>query len=147
MKEKGIGTGAIIGIVVTVVVVAVVVPLIIIFALGIGGGAPGGLPEYPGATSYELPPEVQGLLPQGIQLKAYSTSASVSDVINWYKEQMPGQGWTYDSTHSEESYGLLIYQRGNDGAMILVEDWSYGASDITLIVLAAGSYDTILSGE
>lgn len=136
MKERGLGTGAIVGIV--VVVVAVVVGVVAAVLLMGGGGTPGGMSVYPGATGYDLPSEIQAQLPAGCSIKAYTTSDSVSDVMTWYKGHM--SGWTFDNTHSQEAYGILIYTKGNDAAGI----YAYGAAGTTIIVLYAGPTDTIL---
>ncbi len=135
MKEKGLGTGAIIGIVVAVIAVVVVAVVAVVL---LGGGTPGGMSVYPGATGYDLPSEIQAQLPAGCSIKAYTTSDTVSDVMTWYKGHM--SGWTFDNTHSSEAYGLLIYTKGNDAAGI----YAYGAAGMTIIILYAGPTDTIL---
>lgn len=48
-------------------------------------------PVYPGAT--EVGGEARGL-PAGWTAKLYSTTASVDEVMDWYRTKMSGEGWT-----------------------------------------------------
>lgn len=136
MKQKGIATAAIVVVIVVVVAVAGVGAFLAL--RGGGGGAPGGLPEYPGATGYDVPAALQSTLPAGASVKGYSTSASTSDVITWYKANM--SGWTLDN-HSLEASGILYFTKGSDAAAI----YTVSYSGTTIIVLYTGSTDTILA--
>lgn len=124
LKERGLGTGAIIGIVVVVIVVAIVVPVTAIVLLG-GGGALGTLPVYPGAKDAGISVEqavqsVGASLPAGWSGKVYTTQENATDVISWYKTQM--SGWTKTADNTMESGGMTIYvlayEKGNDVAII-----------------------------
>jgi len=141
MENKGISA---VGLVVIVVIIAVAGVGGYLILGGGGGGAPGGLPEYPGAQGYDLPSEYEALLPSGVEVKAYTTSASVSEIMTWYKGHM-STGWTYDNTNSSEAYGLLIYTKGDDAAEIYAFSGAeYGAGDVTIITLVVGPTDTVI---
>ena len=144
MNERGLGTGAIVGIVVAIVAVAILVPVSFIFLTG--GGALASVPIYPGAqaaensdaevrqaiTSYGLPSTWSG--------KAYTTSVSPSTMADWYKSNMTG--WTKVSdnvvpiTSGEitTTLYLLVYTKGNDAAV--VESFDY--SGLHILFLLAG---------
>lgn len=97
------------------------------FSDGSGEG-PGGLPEYPGAINLQWSKENidntfyqwhMNLSQPEISAAVYSTTADYTVVMQWYREQMPGLGWT--KTWDDENpggWGDLNYTKGNDGAMI-----------------------------
>jgi hypothetical protein len=140
MENKGISAA---GLIVIVVIVAAAGVGGYLLLGGSGGGVPGGLPEYPGAQGYDLS-EYEALLPSGVEFKAYTTSASVSEIMTWYKGHM-SSGWTYDNTNSSEANGLLIYTKGDDAAEIYAFGGEYyGAGDVTIIALVVGPTDTVI---
>ncbi len=141
MENKGISAAGLIVIVVIIAVAGVGGYLIL---GGGGGGTPGGLPEYPGAQGYSLPSEYEAQLPSGVEVKGYTTSASVSEIMTWYKGHMSA-GWTYDNTHSSEAYGILVYTKGDDAAAIYAFSGAYyGAGDVNIIALVVGPTDTLI---
>jgi len=130
--ERGLGTGALVGIIVGVVI-AIVVPVTIVAVLLVGGGGGGGailtsVPVYPGAQAAEenvAQLVVTNMLvgmgsPAGWSGEGYLTQASPETVVDWYKTQM--EGWMNLGDNTVESYGVtyyvLTYQKGNDAATI-----------------------------
>jgi len=104
---------------------------------------PGGLPEYPGAIDLQWSKEnIQENYFQGnvdlshpdISAAIYSTTAGDAEILNWYKEQMSGLGWTnvQEEINSEQHWGHLSYTKGSDVAMINVSTHP-GYSHIVLV--------------
>lgn len=153
LKERGIGTGALVGIVVVIVAVAIVVPVSLIVLMGGSGGSGAtilaGLPKYPGAQeatmSAQETAQITGSLPSGWSVKAYTTGqAGPENVIGWYRTQMAGWTNTADNTLQYTdpttsytyTFYLLQYVKGNDAVSILTSNdpTQYG----NFLVLAAG---------
>lgn len=106
---------------------------------------PGGLPEYPGATKLDISEEnieenylggYFDLSPTEISAAVYNTTASYSEVLNWYKAEMPKLGWTkcYENENSERGWGNVNFSKGENGAFISVNSNLGGQ----LIVLMEG---------
>jgi len=104
---------------------------------------PGELPEYPGATKLPISEEsieenylggYFDLSPPEVSAAVYGITASYTEVLNWYKTEMPKLGWTkvYENEDSEANWGTLNFSRGENGAIILVNS-SPGGQIITLL--------------
>lgn len=147
MDERGLGTGALVGIVVAVVVVVAAVVGVILLAGGGGAVGPGGIAVYPGSEEFTGMTLEQAMSMSGEQLpaswsgKIYTTSDSASTVANWYRTQMAGWTKVMDNTMDLSQYGgegtvvVLAYMKGNDGALIATYDITgYG----TMFMLLSG---------
>lgn len=140
MKERGLGTGAIVGIV--VVVVAVVVGVVAAVLLIGGGGGPGGLSVYSGAT------KVGGDINyMGVTASVYTFTENAETVYNWYKSNVPS-GWTLYSETGYTSYafenttygsGTIMYEKGNDYGIAAIYEGSsaqaYGGDKVLLLAV------------
>lgn len=109
------------------------------------GEGPGGLLEYPGATKLPISEEnieenylggYFDLSPTEVSAAVYNTTASYSEVLNWYKAEMPKRGWTkcYENENSERGWGNVNFSKGENGAFISVNSSPEGQ----LIVLMEG---------
>lgn len=136
MKERGLGTGAIVAIV--VVVVAVVVGVVAAVLL-MGGGV--AVPVYPGATEVQL--DINALLqaqgkslPAGVDAKVYTYSANTSDIVSWYKTEMPKQGWTlkdnYEFSIETAILGMLSFEKGDQASFVMATGTTTAGSLITV---------------
>ena len=103
----------------------------------------GGLPEYPDATKLEISEEnieenylggYFDLSPPEVSAAVYSTTASYSEVLSWYKTEMPKLGWTkvFENENSETDWGTVNFSKGGNGAIIIVNS-SPGGQIITLL--------------
>lgn len=140
MKEKGVSSIVVIAIV--VVIVAVVV--IGYFLLKGDEGGPGGLPVYSGSKGYDIPKEYFGeFLPEGVEIKAYTSSASVQDILVWYSDHMIG--WIMENELTQSQMGMTIgtqlYRKGTEGAVVIAMGGT--GIDDTIYVLATGSWSEL----
>lgn len=154
IRERGLGTGALVAIIVGVVV-AIVVPVTIAAVLLMGGGAdsgggvgPSGLPVYSGAQEFTQMSLEDAMAASGQQLptgwsgKIYTTSDNANNVTVWYKANMPGWTKVMDNTMDLSQFGaegtviILGFTKGNDGAMITL--YEVTGSGVTVIVLLSG---------
>lgn len=84
-----------------------------------------GLPLYPDATLSQDSLEdwvmlcEQVSVPVGVEGAVYESSASESDVLDWYRTQMLSEGWTKDSENAEVYGTSLTYRKGDNTAIIL----------------------------
>lgn len=173
----------------------VAIPVIVVVVILIGVGyffltqsPKEGLLVYPGATPSEVsgglitayialasgatPSEVTwepGLLAtfesHGISVSAYTTGASSNEVLDWYRSEMSGRGWTKVLDNTFDSIHFLSFQKANEGvgvienmgALILlhgtieqfqavVVEWYQEPSGYEIPVLAAhpGIYDNTI---
>ena len=133
MKEKGISTVLLV-VIPIIIVVAVVVPVVVIVAVG-GGGA-GGIPVYSGAS--ELTSQTQG----NTTSTMYDLgTANLADVYNWYKTEMPKQGWAVTDASTSYAY-VLNCTKGNDSATITIVAGTlqgYSANRLLEISYTAGT--------
>ena len=136
MKERGLGTGALVAIIVGIIV-AVVVPVSIaaVLLLG-GGGGPGGLPVYSGAT--KVGGDVSYM---GATASVYSFTDNAETVYDWYESNTPA-GWTlHENSGYIGSISAVVWEKGNDYGFAVVFEGTYaqqyGAYDKVLI-LGAG---------
>jgi len=111
MKEKGVSSIVVIAIV--IIIAAVAIGAILLLR---GGG--GILPTYL---------EAQKLAEQsaaGYTVTLYSFTGSCEEVYNWYKSQMPVEGWIldYDGGYIENQGCLLNYTKGGEVATILISE-------------------------
>jgi len=111
VKEQGIGAAA-------VIVIVGVIAVVVIGALLLLRGSGDILPAYPGAQ--KLAEESF----MGYTAKLYSFTGSCEDVYNWYKSQMPAEGWTlgYDGGYIEGEGCLLNYTKGGEVATIIISE-------------------------
>lgn len=136
--NRGLGTGAIIGIVVVVVVVVGVVAAIVLMGGGGNGGAPGGLPVYAGATKI-----AEGDY-MGVTAFVYSFTDSAETVYNWYESNIPA-GWTLvdNSGYVVGAGSSIVYEKGNDQGVvaIFVGDLAqqYGIDKVLVLALVPKS--------
>ena len=113
----------------------------------------GGLPEYPGAVNLQWSKEniqenyFQGgvnLSDNNVLAAIYSATDNYTNVLNWYKEQMSGLGWT--NIHGEENqaghWAHYVYTKGSDMAIINTSMRAEGST----IVLAKGSASALGGG-
>ncbi len=109
---------------------------------------PAGLPEYQGSTNLGISKEnieenyFYGgidLSPPEISAAVYGTTAGYSAVLNWYRTEMPTQGWTktLEDEDPTQNWGMLHYLMGNDMAMIFVSGSPWGHTG-NIIVLVEG---------
>ncbi len=109
---------------------------------------PAGLPEYPGSTNLGISKEnieenyFHGgidLPPPEISAAVYGTTAGYSAVLDWYRTEMPTQGWTktLEDEDPTQNWGMLHYLMGNDMAMIFVSGSPWGHTG-NIIVLVEG---------
>lgn len=141
LKERGLGTGAIVGIVVAIVAIAIVVPVTLIVLGGGGCGGVAGLSKYPGATdagmTLQQAFESGGYsMPSGWSGNVYTTQDSTSSVISWYRGQITGWTTVADNTisYGDYSVNILAYTKGTDA--LFVE--AISVSGQTIIVVASG---------
>jgi hypothetical protein len=139
VKERGIGVA---------VVMAVVI--VIIAAVGVsgyflvrGGGGPGGLPVYPGAVeNIEGAGYVQAGLENigasAIEVSAYTSTQDVATIASWYRFKMIELGWTKENEDVGSSSGGLMFERGNDGAIVMLGSY-YETTDIMILYGQWGS--------
>ena len=117
------------------------------------GEGPGGLPLYPSAVNLGWSKEkIQENYYQGhmnlsdnrISAAIYSTTADYTTVLNWYKEQMLGLGWTktFENSNPAEHWGLASFTKGNDAAMINANVGPGGS----MFVLVEGPASALLGG-
>jgi len=132
-KQRGV-TPAVLAVIVIVIIAVVAVAAILLLR---GGGAPGGLPEYPGSSRWDIPSEYQQYLPQGMDVAGYTVNATVQEVVNWYKSNMTG--WDLQT----EMSGILIYKKGDTGAEIIAMDGTLMGQSGTVYVLATAPWSTI----
>jgi len=111
LKKRGIRPAAVIAIVSIIVVVAIGALLLLR-----GGG--GILPAYPGAQKLAE----QSFM--GYTARLYSFTGPCENAYNWYKSQMPAEGWTldYDGGYIENEGCLLNYTKGGEVATILISE-------------------------
>ena len=87
-----------------------------------------GVPEYPSAnrTSYSNVPFVG-------QIMTYTTNDTPSQVLEFYKTQMPEQGYSLSRnfTSTNETGGLLVFAKGQDTVWVTVGQ-SNGVTDIAV---------------
>jgi len=96
LKESGIGTTAIVVIIVAVVIGTVIPVTVVAVLLGGGGGS---LPVYPGANA--LNTTTYG----NTTTTTYDLGTiGMADVYNWYKSEMPNQGWGQPTTDNPTTY-------------------------------------------
>lgn len=133
MKERGLSQGAMVVIIVGIVI-AVVVPVTIVAVLLIGGGAPGGLPVYSGATEFK---RTENDVAGGHLTSVYYDvgTANLADVYNWYKTEMSKQGWTLTADYTTPYY-YLTYTKGSDSAEIIVVEGTVDSHSGKILVLA-----------
>jgi hypothetical protein len=141
LNERGLGTGAIVGIVVAIVAVAIVVPVSLIIIHGGGSAAFSSIPTYPGATDSgidvaQAASSAGGSLPSGWSGKAYYTTATPSTVVSWYNTNMSGWTKTADNTITAQGYSIsvLSFTKGSDAAVIE----ALAVSGQNLIIVMAG---------
>jgi hypothetical protein len=68
-------------------------------------------PVYPGATEVEnvtLGP-LSPSFPKGLTAKLYFTTASVDEVVNWYRAKMSEEGWTKTADETPEIGGFTFH--------------------------------------
>lgn len=126
MKDRGIGTAVVIAIVIIITAVGASGTLLLMRG---GGGT--GLPVYSGAH------KVGQRLDDNLAGELYSFTESGEAVYNWYKSQMPAEGWTlYSDLGYTAGYGcVLYYTKGDDlGAIAIIES----ASDIAVLEAQTG---------
>jgi hypothetical protein len=135
MKESGIGTTAIVVIIVAVVI-GTVIPVTVVAVL-LGGGAPGGLPVYSGASYFN------GTTAGSTTLSYYDLgSADLATVYNWYKTEMPNQGWTLTVDNPQTGAYTIDYTKGSDSAEIVIVAGTiegYSASHILVLSYTPGT--------
>lgn len=132
-KQRGV-TPAVLAVIVIVVIAVVAVVAILLLR---GGGAPGGLPEYPGSSRWDIPSAYRQYLPAGVDVAGYTVNASVQDVVNYYKNNMTG--WDLQS----EVSGMLLYKKGDTGAIIYAMDGALMGQSGTVYMLTTGPWSTI----
>jgi hypothetical protein len=131
MNQKGIAP---------LIIVAIIVIAAIAVGVGIytvkrggeaGGGGSGNIPVYASAVeNTEISLYWSGVLENiglsGIDAKAYDIALYGTDsllIAPWYMSKMAELGWTkendYELTGSFDAY--LIFKRGNDGALIMID--------------------------
>ena len=98
-----------------IIIVAVVAVAAVLILRG--GGAPGGLPVYSGASEFRRT-EVGSLTSAYYDLG----TANLGDVYNWYKTEMPKQGWTLAGDSSNPGYNTyqINYTKGSDSVEIVI---------------------------
>jgi len=117
------------------------------------GEGPGGLPEYPGAVKLPISEEsieenylggYFDLSPPEVSAAVYGTTASYSEVLSWYKTEMPELGWTkvFENENSASIWGVVNFSRDGEGAMI----FTFGSPGGQLIVLVEGPADKLWGG-
>jgi hypothetical protein len=74
---------------------------------------------------------------QGVAYRFYTTNDEVNKVSEWYKQQMPGQGWTEEqSPFQAGEFNLLFFKKDNDkttGVIYLNRDAGTKETQILLI--------------
>jgi len=132
MEQKGIA----VAIVVTLIIVVVASVLGYYFLVAKKGGEPsggglGGIPVYAGAVeNTEIAAPIKAGLENsglsGIDVKGYTSTLYATDaflIASWYRSKMTELEWTkendYEATGSFDAY--LIFKRGNDGALIMID--------------------------
>lgn len=149
MKQRGIGAAA------------VIVIIIIIAAAGAGAyflvlkgeeGAPGGMSEYPGSESWEIPAELlAGMeIPEEVDFAGYCVEdATIQEILNWYKDEM--MGWTLENEMPATdigggiTMGMLAYRKGDEGAGIVAVSGYPGLTG-TCYILASGPWSAMEEG-
>ncbi|RLF62669.1 MAG: hypothetical protein DRN33_05325 [Thermoplasmata archaeon] len=74
--------------------------------------------RYPGSVMLEYQNESYGGV-IAISI-TYGTSAGVSDVVNWYNSNMPGDGWTSVSTNGSPDDRTLVFSKASS-TMLTIE--------------------------
>lgn len=102
------------------------------------------LPVYPGATDLhkskgDIENYFQGTMDLSspeISAAAYSTSESCSEVLNWYKTEMPAQGWTilHEEEDTEGGWGMLYCSSGNDRAHVHTSRNPWGENFVIILL-------------
>lgn len=132
IKESGIGTTVLVVIVVAVVI-GTVIPVTVVAVLLGGGGSPGGLPVYAGASA--MSSSTQG----NITSTLYDiSSAGLADVYNWYKAEMPNQGWTLTGDNPTSTMLTLSYSNtsGATATITIMSATVQGSSATKLLELS-----------
>jgi hypothetical protein len=91
------------------------------------------VPSYPGSaqttdsvsgSGMEAVMTIFNLIPGEAEWKHYTTTDSEDDVLDWYAEELPSQGWEEASSEDMEisSENSLFYEKtvGDTGVMLLV---------------------------
>lgn len=97
-----------------------------------------GLPVYPGAIDLQMSKEeieeeiFHGgidLSPPEISAAVYSTTTSYGEVFDWYKTQLPAEGWAeiFDNENPVERWSMLVYSRRERLSIILVAESPEGS--------------------
>jgi hypothetical protein len=140
VREKGVSS---------IVVIAVVI--VIIAAVGVGGyflvrggGGPGGLPVYLGAVeniegTALVKAGLENMGASAIEVSAYTSTQDVTTIASWYRFKMIELGWTKESDDVRSSSGGLMFERGNDGAIVALD--SYHGT--TYIIILYGQWGSI----
>lgn len=85
-------------------------------------GLPEGLPEYPGATGLTL---MEGFI-------SFNTTDDLAAVADFYRNQLPANGWT---NQSDQEMGSIIMQTWSDGTRtlnIMISPGQEGGSSVVL---------------
>jgi hypothetical protein len=140
VREKGVSS---------IVVIAVVI--VIIAAVGVGGyflvrggAGPGGLPVYPGAVeniegTALAKAGLENMGASAIEVSAYTSTQDVTTIASWYRFKMIELGWTKENDDVRSSSGGLMFERGNDGAIVALD--SYHGT--TYIIISYGQWGSI----
>ncbi len=116
MKENGISSV----VVLVVVVVAILIGVGYFFLIQSPNER---LPVYPGATPSEVPELWSELFAtfesHGISASMYTTEASSDEVLDWYRSEMSGRGWTKILDNTFDNSHVLSFLKGNEGAGVI----------------------------
>jgi len=122
------------GVIAAVFMIIIIVAVVAVVLVARGGGAPGGLPVYSGASEFNRT-EV------GTLTSAYYDlgTADLATVYNWYKTEMPKEGWTLTGDNPSPDYNsyTIDYTKGSDSVeIVIVAGTIQGYSANKVLVLA-----------
>jgi hypothetical protein len=137
VKNKGVGTPALVAIIVVVVAVVGVGGYLLLK----GDDEEVGLPVYPGSESYDIPGEYFGSLeiPDQVKIEGFNISgAGFQEVLNWYSDHM--EGWTIEDEYQTWAHtGGQLYRKGAKGAGVVAMGGT-GLAEGTVYLLAIGPW-------
>jgi hypothetical protein len=155
MEQKGISVAAVV--VISIIIAACVSAGVYFFLLKGEEGGVGALPKYPGSQSYDILEVGEileeskaggvGEMPEGAESVIYiDNDATIQEILNWYKGQMPGWTLRYEGIENYmargTSVGCLLYGKGTEGAKIVAVSGIEGVEG-TIYVLVAGPWSEV----
>lgn len=156
-RERGLSTGAFVGIIVVIVVVSIGAYFLVIAPGGQRGGV-GGLPVYGGATKSDTVGTMGSVsdfveimsggtdLPEDVAVEVYVATGSVSDILSFYRTEMINTGWTKLCDNTSDfsilgmsgSMGFLYFEKTDRAAAVYAVDYTYEGEHHHYFVLVEG---------